>query len=627
MCLLLVLTLQVEGDFMPTNKGVAKGVAIVKFAPETNFQIYKDKGIVLTGIPSIDRLNKQYGVTTVRKLFSWQKSTLSNIYRFTFNESIDVKLVTMEYEKVRSVIYAEPDYIAQTCKVPNDSLFWFQWGLLKIQSPKAWDVETGDSSVIIAILDTGVNTKHPDLEAHIWVNEDEVPNNSLDDDYNGFVDDIHGWNFLYNNNQPLDSSGHGTSVAGIVAAVTNNHIGIAGVDWGAKIMALRVLKNNGQGLYSDIAEAIVYAADNGARVINLSLGAYFYSQVLEEAISYAYPTSVMVGAAGNDNNDVPFYPAYFYKVLAVAATEYEDRKCEFSNYGNWIDLSAPGVGIWTTDLNGYRGFTGTSAAAPFVSGVAALISSYESGLYAGTIMNKIINTADSIDSLNPFYIGKLGSGRLNAYSALTHSFLPWLCVYDYSIKDNGNGIPEWGEKVEMIVVLQNNGMDVSEVCGNLHTNDKFITVYDSVAEFGDIFARDRVSNGNDPYIFKIANDCPPHNILFELYITGDYGAYQDTLEFRIGTHIIYNLTVRPNPFVNFTLVSYQLPGESKISLKVYDITGRLVRRLVEEKKNAGWYYVGWHGTDDYQKRLPSGMYFIRLETPNYRIMKKVVLLH
>ncbi|MFA5031395.1 MAG: S8 family serine peptidase [bacterium] len=536
----------------------AKGRLIVKFKDGVN--ISNQKGSVLTGIQSVDKLNEKYSAKQATELFKnytpvtktvvikdkiVDVPSLSNIYVLTLNEDADILSAVKEYKNNPDVLYVEPDYIAHSCATPNDSYFGEQWGLNKIQAEAAWDTTTGDTSVVIGILDTGIDTAHPDIVNNLWINKDEIPGNSIDDDVNGFVDDVYGWNFVSNNNNPNDDAGHGTHCAGIAGAVTNNGTGVAGVSWKSKVMAVKVLNNNGTGLYSNIALGIVYAANNNAKIINMSLGGYASSTLLENALINAYATSVPVGAAGNDNKEQLFYPACFSTVLAVAATDSNDVKWDGSNYGSWVDLSAPGVSIYNTRLNDYARFTGTSQAAPFVSGVAALIAAYKPTFSTGAIMNMIVNNTDPIDTLNPTYAGKIGSGRLNAHLVLTGGLLPKLAMLGDTVKDpagDNDGVPDAGETVNLVIALQNNGMDATGVFGVLHTDDANITVTDSTSNFGDILARVKKANSGDVFTFSLSGGCPQHNALFRLEIASNSGTYRDTIEFSIGTQNSYNVS-------------------------------------------------------------------------------------
>jgi subtilisin family serine protease len=286
--------------------------------------------------------------------------------------------------------WAEPNYIFRLDLVPDDPLYLTNQSaaLSRIQMPAAWDLTLGRPEVVIAVLDTGVDITHPDLVEAIWTNPGETPDNGVDDDANGFVDDVHGWDFAAGDNDVADDHGHGTHVAGIAAARTNNGIGVAGVAGRATLMPVDVF-GGGIGTYEDLIRAIVYATDNGAHVINMSLGASSYSRGEEMAVNYAWERGVVVvAAAGNTcqyesppNNSKPpclsdHYPAAHRNVIAVAATTAGDVLASFSTRGTFVDVAAPGVGIYSTfPGGGYGSLSGTSMATPHVSGLAALVLS------------------------------------------------------------------------------------------------------------------------------------------------------------------------------------------------------------------------------------------------------------
>lgn len=328
-----------------------------------------------------------------------------------------------ELEKIEAlrrnplIEYAEPNYIAHVALIPDDHYYSTQWALIKIQAPRAWDITTGDSNIVIAILDTGVDLDHPDVAAKIWSNPNEIPGNGLDDDGNGFIDDVRGWDFVNGDNVPQDDHGHGTHVGGIAAAETNNSLGIAGLSWGARIMAVKVLNEEGEGTYFDVAQGIKYTADQGAKIVNLSLAGSDYSSVLKDAVTYAHSTAcILVAAVGNDNGPVE-YPAKFPVVVAVAATNASDERAYFSNYGPEVDVAAPGVSIWSTlwnDTYGYR--HGTSQAVPHVSGLAALIWSVNPTLTQDEVKSIIEQAAVDRGELgrDNYY----GHGRIDVNAAV-----------------------------------------------------------------------------------------------------------------------------------------------------------------------------------------------------------------
>jgi thermitase len=330
-----------------------------------------------------------------------------------------------------AVLYAEPDARARAALVPDDPGWEQQWALRHIGAPRAWDVARGKPDVVIAVLDSGVTLNHPDLAPALWRNSGEIANNWRDDDGNGYADDAWGWHFYHVWNGTgfearadqyvADDYGHGTHVAGIAAAALDNGVGVAGLAGGARLMTLKVLDQYGVGWYSDIAAGIVYAADNGADIINMSLGAAEPSQALQDAVNYAYASGVLVvAAAGNGDNGV-FYPAACQHVLAVAATDSNDARASFSNHGPQVDVAAPGVDIYSTwyRLDGYFTLSGTSMAAPHVSGLAALVWSANPALSLDQVTHVITSTAvDANAQSRPGWDEYLGWGRIDAGNAL-----------------------------------------------------------------------------------------------------------------------------------------------------------------------------------------------------------------
>ncbi|NOX60903.1 MAG: peptidase S8, partial [Chloroflexi bacterium] len=318
------------------------------------------------------------------------------------------------------VIYAEPDYIrhASTSPLvtPNDTYYaGYQWQLPHIRAEQAWDVTTGSDSIIIAVADSGVDLTHPDLAAKI----------------------VAGYDFINNDNDPSDDNGHGTHVASIAAATTNNNNGIAGVSWGAKIMPIKVLDANASGTDSQVANGIVWAVNNGADIINLSLGGPSASSTLESAVNYAYNQgALLVAAAGNDYQGAnqPSYPAAYPNVMAVAATNDADGHASYSNSGSYVDIAAPGgdpTGVDDTNprhwiIGAYwRGsplnsevawMAGTSQAAPHVAGVAALLLSIDNTLAPDELRGLITSTA--VDVQLPGWDEFSGYGRVDAAAAV-----------------------------------------------------------------------------------------------------------------------------------------------------------------------------------------------------------------
>lgn len=293
-------------------------------------------------------------------------------------EDVLTRLNLLSYED--DIEYAEPDllYTAERI-VPNDPSFVNLWGLEMIGAPEAWTVTRGDSNVVVAVIDTGIDYLHPDLRDNIWVNAGEIPGNLRDDDGNGYVDDVYGYNAISPSQPPADDNRHGTHVAGTIGAVGDNQLGIVGVNWRVKLMALKFLDREGSGYLSDALEAIDYILTMkrrgvNIRVVNASWGADTYSRALEEAIERLKAEGILfIAAAGNGSTNVRQYPAAYESVLSVAAVDQNGDLAYFSNYGDWVDLAAPGRSILSTvPGGGYASFSGTSMAAPHVVGVAAL---------------------------------------------------------------------------------------------------------------------------------------------------------------------------------------------------------------------------------------------------------------
>lgn len=327
-----------------------------------------------------------------------------------------------DLEDVSGVEWVEPNYTLQLDFVPNDPHYdtleprqtpYLNW----IDAAGAWDLTRGRPEVVIAVLDTGVDMGHEDLAGAIWTNPGEIPGNGIDDEGNGFIDDEHGWDFADNDNLPDDDYNHGTHVAGIAAARIDNGVGIAGLAGAATIMPVDVF-DYAIGAYEDLIRAIVYATDNGAHVINMSLGASSYSLGEEMAVNYAFSRGVVVvAAAGNTGSEVLHYPAAHSNVIAVASTTAQDVRSSTSTFGVFVDVAAPGSGIYSTVRgNAYWTMSGTSMATPHVAGLAALILSRNATLTPTQVQDLIESTSDDLGPTGRdiYY----GAGRINAGRAV-----------------------------------------------------------------------------------------------------------------------------------------------------------------------------------------------------------------
>jgi len=332
-----------------------------------------------------------------------------------------------------AVAYVEPDYIVSRTGSTNDPLLSKQWALAKINAAEAWKMTKGSSAVNVAIIDTGIDYNHPDLQGNLWVNPGEIADNGKDDDKNGYIDDVYGWDFRNNDNDPMDGHGHGTHVAGTIAAATNNEKLIAGVAWHTKMAGLKFLSDKGSGSTSDAIDAVAYSAAMGFKVSNNSWGGGGNSRSLKAAIEKAGEVGqVFCAAAGNsrkDNDRSPHYPSSYdcENIISVAASDSSDRLASFSCYGeNSVDLAAPGVRILSLlPNNKTASWSGTSMATPHVAGAAALILSINSNAGHADVKAAIMS---SVDPVKEFDGKMLAAGRLNVAKSLGGISTSWLTV-------------------------------------------------------------------------------------------------------------------------------------------------------------------------------------------------------
>ena len=477
--LLLALGMYGSAAGTPPTASYAPGRLIVKLdaglAPTARAAVRGSGGLAAAlGVPQLDALLRRDGMRTVRAPFAarMQRASglagrfprraaragagaappgLERVFIVELSPTLDMEQVAAEYARLPGVEYAEPDRIMEAVFVPNDPFMtssgsWGQtypdlWGLLAIDAPSAWDVTRG-AGVVVAITDTGIDMAQPDIAGQMWTNPGEIPGNGIDDDGDGFVDDIHGWDFFNRDADPFDDFGHGTHVAGTVAAAGNNGLGIAGVAYEAKVMAVKGLGSQGGGHISTLIETIVYAIDNGADVINASWGGP-ESQLLSDAIAAGHAAGVVfVAAAGNAGGDFidRFGPANVPDAITVSAFSHTDTIAFFSSFGPKVDVGAPGGGDAAPpafepfrsilslrssgtkfdpllDVGGiYTREAGTSMAAPHVAGAAALVLAVHPEYSVEQVRQALRASSDDVDT--PGYDLHSGYGRINAGRAV-----------------------------------------------------------------------------------------------------------------------------------------------------------------------------------------------------------------
>ncbi|MCD4682155.1 MAG: S8 family serine peptidase, partial [Bacteroidales bacterium] len=569
---LLTSTMLVEkNDNQPTNSITYdegqplfhKGMITIKVKTGIG-DFGKQKGNVLFNIPSLDSKVGKYKVDLLEKRFKYNPKKmkegmpdLSRIYRIEFPEDISVTKVAREFSKDPNIEYAEPIPVAHLTVEPNDPMYSQQQYLSQIFAPQAWDIhkgENGEEEVIIAIVDTGTEWDHEDLVDNIWQNMgedfdgdgktlefiggawifDPDDENGVDDDENGYIDDFIGWNFFFSSNDPNPIPGtlnwqHGTHCAGLAGATTNNSIGVASVSWNLKILPIQSFYTYDLQSYN----AIIYAAENEADIISNSWGYYVYSQANHEVISYAIELgSILVAGACNDNQIRNFYPASYPGVISVSASNHLDQKASYSNYGPQITICAPGgdngYPIFSTYVNNtYWGAMGCSMATPITAGLLGLVKSYHPDWTSDQVITQVLGTADDIDSNNPGFENLLGSGRINAFSALDSSGVTLQqeitldLVYSdfHDLDDNHN--PEPGDTISLSLKLRNYnyGVGAADATFTLSSLDTEITIINNTYT-ADIPADDYFIL-EDAFEFVISEYASTHDVSFELITIAD----------------------------------------------------------------------------------------------------------
>lgn len=456
---------------------------------------------------------------------------LTKVFTTTFTPALDPREVAALISAQSDVAFACPLYGRHWCHLPNDPLFPQQWALhneggsqgrsdADVDAPEAWAISTGAPDVVIAIIDTGIDYTHPDLTQSLWINPGETPLNELDDDGNGFIDDLIGWDFTDNDFNPFDDYGHGTHVSGIVAAQIDNGLGITGLAPRCRLMIVKV--GGIYGLFDDDAiQGIIYAVDNGAQILNNSWGSYQYSELIELSMLYAAMSGVtVVAAAGNNNTDAPHYPAALPSVIAVAATDQFDRRSVWSptsasNYGSWVTLSAPGTAILSTLPNSsYAAMNGTSMACPYVSAAMGLLRARFPEQTSSELYSRLVSTCDPLYPSNFEYVG-LGYGRLNAARGLAEQPRPNFRIHALTVTErrgDGDGHPESGESLGLRFTITNSWRACGEVTLRLEGSDRYTSISNRTTTLTALEAWESRLVDSDVEIV-VHEDCPSHNPL------------------------------------------------------------------------------------------------------------------
>jgi len=473
-----------------------------------------------------------------RNSFGQKQIDLSTIYEATLNPGVPlVKAINMILA-TKTVVYAEPVYKVEPLFNPNDPDTASQYYLGLIRAYDAWDITKGDSAFVVGVTDTGTDLDHPDLEAGIKYNYLD-PINGIDDDNDGYIDNYLGWDVGQNDNDPAIDIVHGSFVCGLAGAVTDNGVGIAAAGFRTKYLPVKISSN---GILTAAYDGIVYAADHGCVVVNCSWGGFGGGQFGQDIVDYATINKnvLVVGASGNSNNENPFFPASYRNVLSVTGTDSIDTKWSNSSYGAFVDISAPGKGVYSTIFdNTYSFSSGTSFAAPIVSAAAALIKTQFAFYSPGQLAEQIRATSDDIYSVpgNAGYENKLGKGRLNMYRALTESPKS-VRMEDVLITDNNDDAFAGDDTLDITVFLKNYLQPLSNLNVTLTCNDPNINIIAGSINPGAMSTLGTYDNATAPYRAVIGNGVPFNTkVTFTLNFVD--GAYTDWQIFDLVVNVDY----------------------------------------------------------------------------------------
>lgn len=507
---------------------IVPGKLIVKFKNHQQENLFADK------IKNDDYFKSFNGFSITKK---FPKHASPETYKLE-NGFVDLSLIyqieipnanlnkTLHYlNNFNCFEYAELIYKRDFLYTPNDPDQASQYHLALIKAFEAYDISKGDTNVVIGISDTGVDLAHPDLLDNIKRNYAD-PVDGIDNDFDGYVDNFMGWDLASNDNNPqYQAHVHGVHVSGISAATTDNATGISGVGFKCKFLPLKIMTET--GYLTSGYESIVYAADHGCAIVNCSWGGTGYSKYEQDIVSYATlnQNCLVIGAAGNDNTEDLFFPASYKYVISVAATNQTDAKWTGSSYNDFVDVSAPGQQIYSTLGGGTYGLSsGTSMAAPVTAGAAAIIKAKFPLYNALQIAEVLKSTTDFIDTVNsPQYAGKLGTGRINLFNAITQNNKPGIILTNYTVTDKNDEFWINGDTLNIIGNFKNILANASNAIIQISCASGYVTVLNNQFIIGNLNGNDTVSNTNQPFKLILKNNIPPNhtfNVVFKYKADG-----------------------------------------------------------------------------------------------------------
>ena len=651
------------GTYLPPSSEPAPGRVIFQLTEEA-FSSGEFRPELLpqgrTGLPAVDLRLSEAAVRELAAVFDTgsnpeakREAGLDRIFVARYDADRSPESVAASLGAIAGIEYAEPDGVWHILHAPNDPLYPDQWAHdnqgqaidyygNRVGTPDcdtdtdlAWDLQTGDPNLIVAIIDTGCDLNHPEYNSRL----------------------VQGYDFANNDSNPSDDNGHGTACAGIAVAAGDNAQGIAGVAWRVKLMPIKVLNANGGGTWTAVANGIVFGADNGARILSLSLGGG-PSGTVENAVNYAFGQGcALFAASGNSGDSSLIYPARYSNTIAVGAlSPCCERKTQSScdrenwwasNYGTGLDFIAPGVRIHTTDRLGGAGygpgdyisfFNGTSSATPHAAGIGALVWSQDPSLSNTELRSVLQSTCDDLGATG--YDLQTGWGKPNAYAAVMSvtaleegacCFPDGSCAQAFE-DDCSTGDWRVGEPCDpnpcplpMGACCQPDGTCLQVQEDDCSTGDwrggSPCNPNPCMPSWGACCYED----GTCEFVYEVG--CP----------TGDWrggepcdpnpcfsASADDAADLPASVLLYRNI---PNPFRAATTIGYALPEPARVSLRVYDISGNLVRNLVDGAiKSAGTHQAAWDGTDDAGRKVGSGIYFYSFETGEKRESRSLILI-
>ncbi len=496
---------------------------------------------------------------------------LSLIYEVSFSPVVKMEEAVRLIQASGVVEFAEPLFIQYMNFTPNDPSANQQYHLNKINAYNAWDIWTGDTNVVIGIVDSGTDWDHPDLQANIKYNYAD-PIDGLDNDNDGFTDNFRGWDVSESDNNPMcGASSHGSHVSGCADAVTNNAVGVASPAYNCKFLPVKSTHDASGSTIDNGWDGIVYAADHGCQIINCSWGRTGSPSNFEQTIiDYATDNkdALVVAASGNDALDEKHYPSSYDKVTSVSATSATDGKASFSNFNSTVDVSAPGSNILATIIDdSYTRLDGTSMASPIAAGCAAMIKSKFPSLNAYQVGEQLRSTCDYIYSVsgNSAYVGKLGKGRVNLFKAVTDSLSPGVILKNYLAVDNNDNVFIPGDTLSIQCLFENLLRPTTNLVCSLSTTSAYVQILQNTFNAGVMATFDTLSNHVTPYRVLIKQTAPLNTeATFRVYLTD--GAWTDIFVFTIVVNVDYiNVAINQvaTSITSKGLIGYNQTGQNQ----------------------------------------------------------------